>query len=119
LGARPVLRTLDRLPADRRAPRTYAIGSGSDMVTFVLSDDLRNRVTVRPSGTEPKLKYYIQVHEPPSGHVGEQKHRLSELALAIAREVVDHSGSVIGKQLPPDRASELKAEWAGGVRRLV
>src|SRR5262249_36900319 len=87
LGARPVLRSVDRLPADRRAPRTYAIGSGSDMVTFVLSDDLRNRVTVRPSGTEPKLKYYIQVHEPPSGHVGEQKHRLSELALAIAREV--------------------------------
>jgi phosphomannomutase len=69
-------------------------------------------VTVRPSGTEPKLKYYIQVHEPPSGHVGEQKHRLSELALAIAREVVEHSGDAIGDPT-------LQAEWSGGVRRLV
>jgi phosphoglucomutase len=119
LGGRPVLRTLDRLPEDKRSADTYAIGSATDMVTFVLSDDLRNRVTVRPSGTEPKLKYYIQVNEPPSGHVGEQKHRLSELALSIAREVEEHSGHAIGNRLPADKAQQLKAEWSGGVRRLV
>ncbi len=120
LGGKPVLRVLDRLPADRRDPDRYAIGSASDMVTFVLSEDLRNRVTVRPSGTEPKLKYYIQVHEPPAADLGSQKQRLADLALTIANEIVDHSGQAIGARLDgASAAAGLQAEWARGVRRLV
>src|SRR5207302_4031817 len=70
LAGRGVVQILDRLPAEKSQRAAYTLGSGDDMLTFVLSDDLRNRVTVRPSGTEPKLKYYIQLFAPvpsPSG----------------------------------------------------
>jgi phosphoglucomutase/phosphomannomutase len=120
LGGKDVVRVLDRLPDERRPREVYALGSGTDMVTFVLSDDARSRVTVRPSGTEPKLKYYIQLYEPVSAAgVDEQKARLSELALSVANEVVDRSGDSIGAGLPADEAARLTAEWRVGVRRIV
>jgi len=122
LGGRPVLGVLDRLSASKSGRDTYAIGSGDDMITFVLSEDQRNRVTARPSGTEPKLKYYIQLFEPmPSGaSVPSVREPLSQQALQVAREIVDHSGQVIGSDLSSSsHIAAWQTEWAGGVRRLV
>jgi phosphomannomutase len=119
LAGRPVLRVLDRLAKEQRGRETYQIGRAEDMLTFVLSDDVRNRVTVRPSGTEPKLKYYIQLYEPPAADLSEQKSRLNSASRAVADAVVDASGSVIGGNLDKSEAEQLKAEWARGVRRLV
>ena len=122
LGDQPVLRVLDRLSPARSTRDAYSIGSGDDMVTFVLSEDLRNRVTVRPSGTEPKLKYYIQLYEPVAGDVVSAREQLSRSALAVAQEIVKLSGEVIGGDLPASDAGQTQAwkqEWANGVRRLV
>src|SRR5438105_8428275 len=100
LGGFSVVSLLDRLEPAKSTRAAYAIGSGDDMVTFVLSEDLRNRVTVRPSGTEPKLKYYIQLYAPVSGgDVLTVRETLAGKALEVAREVVELSGSVIGTDL--------------------
>ena len=122
LGGRRVLRVLDRLSPARSARDAYSIGSGDDMVTFALSDDLRNRITVRPSGTEPKLKYYIQLYAPVTGDVVSVREPLSQSALGVAEEIVNLSGEVIGGDLPASDARPIQAwkqEWASGVRRLV
>jgi len=124
LGGRAVVGVLDRLAPEKSTRAAYAIGSGDDMVTFVLSEDQRNRVTVRPSGTEPKLKYYIQLYAPvPSGaSVPSVREPLSAEALALAEEIVNLSGTVIGGDLPASDQSQVRAwreEWSAGVRRLV
>ena len=52
---------MDRLPEEKRSEDVYKTGSAKDMITFVFSDDGLCRITARPSGTEPKVKYYIQM----------------------------------------------------------
>jgi phosphomannomutase len=124
LGGRRVVDILDRLSPAKSTRDAYAIGSGDDMVTFVLSDDQRNRVTVRPSGTEPKLKYYIQLYAPVAAGepVPSVREPLSAATLAVAEEIVNLSGEVIGGDLPSSEESQVNAwreEWSNGVRRLV
>jgi len=60
IGGKKVLRVIDRLPEEKRDESVYKTGSAKDMITFVFSDDELCRITARPSGTEPKVKYYIQ-----------------------------------------------------------
>jgi phosphomannomutase len=122
LAGRPVLQVIDRLPEEKRTRQTYSLGSGDDMITFILSEDMRNRITARPSGTEPKLKYYVQLYAPVAGDLHAVKGRLTEEAHTAAKEIVDFSGSVVGEDLPESDASRAAAwrmEWGRGVRRLV
>jgi phosphoglucomutase/phosphomannomutase len=61
------------------------------MMVFDL-DEPGNRVAVRPSGTEPKAKFYLFAHAPagPAAHVnalrGELQHRLDRIADQIRVE---------------------------------
>jgi phosphomannomutase len=57
----------------------------SDVLVLRLGDD---RIVVRPSGTEPKLKCYVEVVEPVTGELGKARQaateRLEALTAAIA-----------------------------------
>ena len=63
LGGRKILKVMDRLTGEVRDAQTGELletrdWDKGDMLSFFLSDDERNAVHVRPSGTEPKMKYY-------------------------------------------------------------
>lgn len=64
LDGTPVIRMIDRKSGEILDPATRAVIGHTDaprgnILIFELSRDGRTKVTVRPSGTEPKVKYYI------------------------------------------------------------
>ena len=64
-------------------------GRSGDVLRIEVSDDGRNRVTVRPSGTEPKLKVYTQVHVPVSnGDVAEAKKKAHIKASELKESII-------------------------------
>jgi phosphoglucomutase len=77
IGASPVVRVLDALAGEERV-RGEGRPSGlprADVLAFQAEDGAR--LTVRPSGTEPKIKFYLEL-------VGEARER-AEVAPARAR----------------------------------
>lgn len=57
-----------------------------DVVVLEFGDP-RRRITVRPSGTEPKLKFYIQWHVEPSDNLRSQSDELARYLEGLAREL--------------------------------
>lgn len=90
LGDMPVQRIIDRLDPVKAAPDRYKVGSTGDQIAFLLSEGGGTKVTLRPSGTEPKLKYYIQVYQPIKTSLAaakkEGKDRAKKLLAAILAE---------------------------------
>lgn len=63
IGDYAVTSVTDRLVSDE--------GTKGDVLVFNLSEDKQTRITIRPSGTEPKLKIYTQIHEPIASDVSD------------------------------------------------
>ncbi|GAK57295.1 phosphoglucomutase/phosphomannomutase alpha/beta/alpha domain I [Candidatus Vecturithrix granuli] len=63
LAGKRVIEVIDRQAGAAIAPETRKTlrpigGTKGNVLVFVLSEDRHTRVTIRPSGTEPKIKYY-------------------------------------------------------------
>jgi len=95
LAGMPVLRIRDELPPQRAKAENYQVGSCTDQLTFVLSKDERARVTVRPSGTEPKLKYYVQHFEKV------ERDNLTKTKKSVDRKAGELMRSIIAYQKQP------------------
>lgn len=54
------------------------------------------RVIVRPSGTEPKLKAYLELVLEPRDDIGQARAEANELMVALACDVRDYLGSISG-----------------------
>ena len=63
IGAHPVIRVVDRQTGKFRNLKTGDTGTvegeKGNVLAFTLSEAGHTRVTARPSGTEPKIKYYV------------------------------------------------------------
>ncbi len=66
IGGRKVLKVLDRLTGEVRGGQTGELletrdWDRGDMLSFFFTEDERTVLHARPSGTEPKMKYYTMV----------------------------------------------------------
>lgn len=66
IAGRKVVKTIDRLTGEVRDGQTGKLletrnWDKGDMLSFFFTDDERNVIHARPSGTEPKMKYYTAI----------------------------------------------------------
>ena len=107
----PVVGVADRLDEGLRSPDRYRMGGSNDIVTLFLSADRRTRITVRPSGTEPKLKCYVQHHGAVDGDLAGVKDAVDSAAARLGEGILEYAH--VG--LP----EELKDPWRSSTRRVV
>ena len=111
LGGMAVTAMDDRLDEAERAPDAYRMGGSADIVTLYLSQDRRTRVTVRSSGTEPKLKVYVQHYAPAGPSLEETKAAVDSGTAALGNAVLDFCGQMPG--------AAIRREWLRADRRVV
>jgi phosphoglucomutase len=63
-------------------------GKKENVLRFEFSSDGHNRITIRPSGTEPKIKIYTQAYTPVEGSIEETKNKTIERVEAIKNEII-------------------------------
>ncbi len=90
-----VLETIDRLPEGQRTGEDYKVGATGDQLSFILSNDQKSKLTVRPSGTEPKIKYYIQHYGSSSGDLNAVRARIDAEAESMEQNLVAHGKQFI------------------------
>ena len=89
IAGRKVVRVLDRLTGELRDGQTGELietrsWDKGDMLSFFFSEDERNVVHARPSGTEPKMKYYTAI----KGKLQEKsKEQISKEAEEIEQDI--------------------------------
>ena len=77
LGGKQVIEVIDRQAGVAIAPETgktlrQVAGAQGNVLVFILSEDRHTRVTIRPSGTEPKIKYYGAIRKDASFDMSDQ-----------------------------------------------
>lgn len=91
IGGRKVKKVLDRLTGELRDGQTGELietreWDRGDMISFFFTEDERTVIHARPSGTEPKMKYYTNVKGQLSEKSkGEIMHEAELLEQAIAK----------------------------------
>lgn len=91
LGNLTILQIIDRLPKEKAMPKSYNVGATGDQISFILSRDGRTRVTVRPSGTEPKLKYYIQHYQKVTSSLAKTKREVDQVAKELETAILEYT----------------------------
>ena len=100
LGGRAVCRMIDRLSGqgvDLRANTIAAVGGERvNILVFTFSEAGHTRVIVRPSGTEPTIKYYVSAStrdlcEGPGGYTERDRRAIDRAADSLLTSIVDLS----------------------------
>ncbi len=86
--AADLMRRLRKAPPERLAGFTVTTTDITDALIFTGGDDDTSvRVVVRPSGTEPKLKCYMEVRQVVTGELGPARERAQALREGLVSDV--------------------------------
>ncbi|GIW61646.1 MAG: phosphoglucomutase [Patescibacteria group bacterium] len=97
IAGRKVVKVLDRLTGEVKDGQTNEViekrnWDKGDMLSFFFSDDERTVVHVRPSGTEPKMKYYTAVK---GSLKNKTKEQLDKEAEAIEKDIAQKFDEIL------------------------
>lgn len=95
LNGMKILNTIDRLPVEKRPVEKYKCGATGDQITFLFSSDGLCRLTARPSGTEPKIKYYIQWVGSPGADLTAVKKEVDQKAEGLEKAIITLQEGII------------------------
>ncbi len=99
IGHRKVIKIIDRLSSEVRDGQSGALietrdWDKGDMLSFFLSDDERNVIHVRPSATEPKMKYYTAVKDSLQNRT---KDEINKEAETLEKAIVEIFENILSK----------------------
>jgi len=109
IGGCDVVEVIDRRTGKALNLHTESVrtieGATGNVITFTFTPAGHTRVTARPSGTEPKIKYYVSaasVDHPDLGGTGlqETKTAVDRMAARILTGMVDEAESRVGTETP-------------------
>lgn len=93
VGGHPVVRMIDRQTGQIRHVQTgetdTADGDKGNILIFTFSGSGHTRVTARPSGTEPKIKYYVAVASVDQPDTADDLQTTKQRADRIAEEIIE------------------------------
>ena len=100
LAGKRVIEVIDRQSGKAIAPETGKTlrkieGTKGNVLVFVLSEDGHTRVTIRPSGTEPKIKYYGAIRKDASLDLSIQD--LEALKSAAMESLESYMADLVGE----------------------
>lgn len=98
IAGRKVIKTIDRLNGEVRDGQTKELletrnWDKGDMISFFFTDDERSSIHVRPSGTEPKMKYYTAIKgtlsEKTKEQIDQEAKSIEESMAAIFEDILN------------------------------
>jgi len=93
IGGQPILAIVDRANGEIRNVQGNKLGSVegplSNLLFFRLREDNKSWIAIRPSGTEPKIKFYFSLYHEVSGNIEENKKDLDELAAKLMKSMTE------------------------------
>ncbi len=96
IAGRPVLAVVDRKAQTRTVPATGRTEKfdkpKSNVLVFELADQGQSHVTIRPSGTEPKIKHYL-AHQGPLG----ERAQVDAFLMELERETKRLENEILAK----------------------
>ncbi len=107
IGGYPVFEIIDRKigkAANSKAGSVRDVaGAKGDVIAFTFSNPGHSRISARPSGTEPKIKYYVSVtsaDQPKTsgGSLNEVKAKLDEMAADIMEGMLALSEQILQEE---------------------